>query len=128
MSFNGIEINNSLSELLSSWHKWARGYQHVGDISPSPTFRVCKSSRQWDTVDEIISGDIENSQMEALDAIIMAMSAVHRTALQIQARNLCTGYSVWTSARLPQDLEQRAMVLAEARAALTGKLKSAGIL
>jgi hypothetical protein len=35
---------------------------------------------------------------------------------------------VWTSARLPQGLEERVRVLAEARAALTGRLMVAGIL
>jgi hypothetical protein len=122
------DSNEILSDLLCSWHRWARGYQHVGGINTSPMFRECKNGRQWDTVDEIIGGDIENSQMEALDHLIMALKDVYRTALQIQARNLHTGKSVWSSARLPADAGQRALILIEARLALTKKLQEAGIL
>jgi hypothetical protein len=58
----------------------------------------------------------------------MAMCEQHRTALQLNARNLCTGRSVWTSARLPADAEMRAHILANARVSLTVKLQNAGIL
>lgn len=117
-----------LNSMLCDWHRWARGYQHVGGINTSPMFRECKNGRQWDTVAEVIDQDIENSRMEALDHIIMGLRDVYRTSLQIQARNLYTGSSVWTSARLPQDLEQRAVILADARMALTVELRGAGIL
>lgn len=122
------ESNEILNDYLCSWHRWAVGYQHVGGINTSPMFREVKNGRQWDTVDEIIDSDIENSRMEALDAIIMALCDVYRTSLQIQARNLHTGRSVWTSARLPTDIEQRAQILADARFALTARLRDAGIL
>ncbi len=117
-----------LSALLAEWHRWACGYQHVGGISTSPMFREMKTGRQWDTLDEIIDSDLDNSRMEAIDAIVMALCDVYRTSLQIQARNLHTGRSVWTSARLPTDIESRARILAEARMALASKLRDAGIL
>ena len=100
MMNDSAEILNSL---LCDWHRWAKGYQHVGGINTSPMFREVKSGRQWDTVDEIISSDLVHSQMEALDSIIMQLRDVYRTSLQLQARNLHTGYAVWTSARLPAD-------------------------
>ena len=117
-----------LSSLLVDWHLWASGYQHVGGISSSPMFKQCKGGRQWDTLDEIIDSDLENSRLEAVDHIIMGLCDVYRTSLQIQARNLHTGRSVWTSARLPQGIEARAQILADARQALTVKLRDAGIL
>ena len=120
--------NETLNLLLSDWHSWARGYQHAAGISSSPMFRECKGGRHWDTLSEIIDSDLENSRMEALDAIVMALCDVYRTSLQIQARNLHTGRSVWTSARLPVDLESRARILADARMALSSKLRDAGIL
>lgn len=122
------ESNEILSDLLCRWHSWARGYQHIGGINSSPMFRECKNGRQWDTVDEIINGELESSQMEAVDHIIMALCDVYRTALQIQAMNLCTGRSVWTSARLPEDPEKRVLILIDARTALASKLRDVGIL
>ena len=117
-----------LNSLLCDWHRWATGYQHVGGINTSPMFRETKAGRQWDTVDQIIDQDIEQSRMEMVDHLIMAMEAAHRTALQIQARNLYTGRSVWNSARLPSDEGERALVLTSARTLLTMKLQKAGIL
>jgi len=125
MMNDSYEILNSL---MCDWHRWAMGYQHVGGINTSPMFRECKNGRQWDTVDEIIDSDIENSRMEALDHIIMALCDIYRTSLQIQARNLHTGRSVWTSARLPTGIEERAVILMDARTALMMKLRDAGIL
>jgi len=118
----------TLDELLEQWHRWAKGYHHVGGINTSPMFREVKSGRQWDTVDEIISSDLVHSQMEALDSIIMQLRDIYRTSLQLQARNLHTGNAVWFSARLPADPKERAAILGEARAALTVKLQSAGVL
>ena len=117
-----------LNGLLCDWHRWATGYQHVGGINTSPMFRETKAGRQWDTVDQIIDQDIEHSRMEAIDHIIMALEAVHRTALQIQARNLYTGKAVWSSARLPASAEERALVLIAARTTLSTKLQKAGML
>lgn len=122
------DTNETLNSLLCDWHRWAKGYQHVGGINSSPMFREVKVGRQWDTVDEIISSDLVNSQMEALDHIIMGLCEVYRTSLQIHARNLYTGHAVWSSARLPSDPKERAMILGDARQALGAKLRDAGIL
>lgn len=121
------DTQHFIDDLLCSWHRWAKGYQHVGGINTSPMFREVKAGRAWDTVDQIIDADIEHSRMEALDHIIMALCDVYRTALQIQAMNLYTGRSVWSSARLPVDAEARALILVEAREALLFRLRDAGI-
>lgn len=117
-----------LNDILASWHRWARGYQYVSGINTSPMFKETKNGRQWDTVEEIIDSDIENMRMAAVDHIVMGLLDVYRTALQIQARNLCTGRDVWDSAMLPRDKSERQMILVKARAALTGELQGAGIL
>lgn len=122
------ETHEILNGMLCEWHRWAKGYQHVGGINTSPMFREVKAGRAWDTVDQIIDADIEHSRMDALDHIIMALCDVYRTALQIQAMNLYTGRSVWSSARLPADAEARAQILADARTALILRLRDAGIL
>lgn len=121
------ETHEILNGMLCEWHRWAKGYQHVGGINTSPMFREVKAGRAYDTVDQIIDTDIEHSRMEALDHIIMGLRDVYRTALQIQAMNLYTGRSVWRSARLPVDAEARALILVEAREALLFRLRDAGI-
>ena len=121
------ETNEILNDLLCQWFRWARGYKHVGGVNSSPMFRECRSnSRQWASLDEI--ADEDKSQWEYMDGVIMSMCDVYRTALQIQARNLCTGRSVWTSARLPADAAMRARVLGEARTALIVKLRVDGVM
>ena len=122
------DTNEILNAMLADWHRWACGYRHVGGINTTPMFREVKAGRAWDTVDEIIDSDIEHSRMEALDTIIMRLCEQHRTALQIQARNLHTGHSVWVSARLPSDMSARAVILADARVKLLCDLRDAGIL
>lgn len=122
------ETNEILSAMLVDWHRWACGYKHVGGINTSPMFREVKNGRQWDSLDDIVDSDIEHSRMDALDHIIMQLCDVYRTALQLQARNLHTGKSVWSSARLPRDAQMRATILADARTALLVKLRLNGIM
>jgi hypothetical protein len=74
-----------------------------------------------------VDGAIDNSRMETMDHQVMEMEPVHRTALQIQARNLACGVSVWTSARLPADVEERTVILMEARNKLLRRLIVAGV-
>ena len=121
------DSNEILNSLLQDWHRWARGYQHAAGINTSPMFRECRSNhRQWASLDEVAEED--KSHLEQVDAIIMALCDVYRTAISIYARNLCTGRSVWTSARLPLDVADRARIVAAAKVELTSKLRSAGVL
>ena len=122
------DAHQILDDILGAWHRWATGYQHVGGVSSSPMFRNAKTSRGWDTVDEIVNAEIDGDQMKAVDFHVMQLCDVYRTALQINARNLATGRSVWTSVRLPSKPEERAAILSEARTGLTVRLRDAGIL
>jgi hypothetical protein len=121
------EIDNLLSDLLQSWHKWASGYQHVGGINTSPMFRGGKPNKTRDD-DDGVDGALHNSTMEAIDAQVMDMIDIHRTAILIQARNLVAGVSVWRSPRLPVDPVERHIVLLEARNALLRRLIAAGVI
>lgn len=120
------DIDNLLSDLLRSWHKWASGYQHLGGINTSPMFRGGKPNKTRDD-DDGIDGSLHNSTMEAIDAQVMQMIDAHRTILQLQARNLVAGVSVWRSPRLPDDPEERTILLIEARNKLLKRLIAAGV-
>jgi hypothetical protein len=118
----------ALDALLSDWHQWAKGFSIVGQHGTAPMFNGLVSSKQWDSESDVIDGNLHHSQMQAVDFHIGELIPLHRTAIGIHARNLVTGFSVWTSARLPADIEQRAVILRDARTILQNKLTSAGIL
>jgi hypothetical protein len=120
------EIESLLSDLLQSWHRWAMDYKHVGGINSSPMFRGSKPNKTRED-DDGIDGSLHNSTMETIDGQVMAMEPVHRTVLQLQARNLCTGVSVWSSPRLPDDAEERTVLLIEARNKLMRRLIAVGV-
>lgn len=117
----------SLDDLLADWHRWAKGYQYVGDIHGSPMFNHAKSPRGWDTVGDIVDTEIDGGRMATVNFHIFELPSVQCTAIQINARNLATGKAVWNSARLPQDPQERAIVLRDARNELMRRLMMAGV-
>lgn len=117
-----------LDDLLASWHRWASGFSAVATHGASAMFTGVRSSRQWDDEDDLVDGALHVEQMKAVDFHITELEPLHRTAIGIQARNLVTGRSVWTSARLPVDIEERAIIVMEARNNLMRRLLGAGVL
>lgn len=116
------ESNVILDDLLAQWHRWANGFKIVVSHGTSAMFQGAPSSRQWDNADEVADAVCHNTEMKSLDFHIMELEPVARTAICINARNLVTGSSVWVSARLPKDIEQRAVILGKARAELLKRL------
>ena len=116
-----------LDDLLSQWYRWSKSWSAVPQYGSSAMFTGARSSRQWDDEDEIADAQIHHSQMEAVDFHIGELKDAYRTALGMHARNLATGTNVWTSVRLPQDAKARAVLLGEARGALVGRLRGAGV-
>jgi len=91
-------------------------------------FTDVKSSRQWQDADEVLDSAKHNSTMKAIDFHVSELEPSHRTAIQIKARNLVTGVSVWTSARLPTDPQARAVILMTAKNLLMARLSAAGVM
>lgn len=90
----------------------------------------CKaiSPRHWQLTEELADETIHASTMQAVNFAVFELPPDQRTAIQINARNLATGKNVWTSARLPTDLQARQLLLADAKSALMARLAGAGIL
>lgn len=122
------DIDNILDSLLQDWHIWASNFRHVAQSGSCAMFTDVKSSRQWQDADEVLDNAKHKSTMKAVDFHINELEPSHRTALQIKARNLYTGVSVWTSARLPTDPEARAVILMQAKSALLQRLNAAGVM
>ncbi len=121
------DTQHLLDDLLSQWYQWSKRWTAVPQYGASAMFSGARSSRQWDDEDDIADAHIHHSQMEAIDFHVGELKDVYRTALGLHARNLACGTNVWGSARLPQDVKARAVLLGEARAALLGRLRGAGV-
>lgn len=117
-----------LDDLLSRWHSWARGFQVCPEPGADPMFRNAKSSRGWDSIDDIVETELNSDTMEAIEFEVNEMADPHRSAIHVNARNLACGHLVWSNPRLPRDPAERALVIFEARILLTKRLLRAGIM
>lgn len=121
------ETDNLLDDLISGWYRWAKSWSGVQSHGASAMFVDVKTSRQWDSENDVVDSTLHNTTMHAIDFHIGELDPVHRTAIQLQARNLVTGYNVWTSPRLPADPFERTTILIEARTTLLRRLIGAGV-
>lgn len=122
-----------LDSLLAEWHRWQKGYSPVPTCSADPMFRNAKSSKGWDSADDVIQDELHGSTMEAIEAQVSELPDVdqtqpYRSAIYAIARNMHVGASVWSSPRLPRDPMERGVVIMEARNALTIRLIKAGVM
>lgn len=124
-----LALEASLDGLLIIWHTWASGEQ-VGQAYPSsaPGCALYRASRQYDTENGAMDGDVDSAIGAAVDAAVQKMENPYRTAIHINARNLVIKVSVWGSARLPVDPVERAKIMATARDQLRRRLQSDGLL
>ena len=122
------DVYDILDSLLADWHCWASNFKHVVQSGSCAMFSDVKSSRQWQDADEVLDNAKHNSTMKSVDFHVNELEPVQRTAIQIKARNLVTGVSVWTSARLPTDPQARAVILMQAKSMLLAKLSAAGVM
>ena len=129
------ESDEILSDLLSRWHGWCRGSRYQNEVAADPAFKGHRSSRQWDSLDEVIDSDLTSSTMKAIDFAVTGdergqggLDEPYRSAIFIEARNCYTGRQVWLSPRLPQDREQRKALIGEARGMLLKRLIACGVI
>lgn len=122
------DIDAILDDLLVSHHKWSRriGFGK-GYPGQSASCKDARASRQYDDGNGALDASIDDSRMEAFDAVLYRVPQPHLTALQFHAMNLATGRSVWSSPRLPQDPEERHVLLLEARNKITKELALDGV-
>ena len=120
--------SETLNDLLERWHNWAKSYRPVAGCGTSAIFKNTKSSRSWDTNEQILDDEIEAKIMQAIDFNVSEIAEPYRTCIHFCARNMATGRDVWMSPRIPADIEQRAKLMAEAREILSNRLINAGVL
>ena len=122
------DIDNLLNDLLSSHHKWSRRVRFgKGYPSAAASCKPARASRQYDDDNGALDSGLDDSRMEAFDAVLYRIEQPWLTALQIQARNLATGSHVWLSPRLPVDPLERSILTLEARNKIMKELVKDGI-
>ena len=123
------ELDTTLNRLLSQWHDWSRSYRYgKGYPSSDVTCRQSRTSKQYDYDNGAMDANVDNAIMEAFDAAMDKVEQPWRTALSVQARNLHTGSNVWSSPRLPSSVQERVVLLMEARNKIMKVLAQDGIL
>lgn len=122
-------IEASLDALLIMWHTFA-SQEGIGWGYPSraPASHQYRCSRQYDDTNGAIDGDVDRAIAQAVGHQVDKIADPHRTALHMNARNLASGVSVWSSPRLPADQLERAHVVAAARNMLARRLMAEGLL
>lgn len=116
-----------LDDLLERWHAWKSAYRGPRSWGKaSPTCRDAQSGRLYDRETGAQDADIEDTIMRGFDETVGKIPQPWNTALQLQARNLATGFEVWQSPRLPADREEREVILLEARNKLMALLAKEG--
>ena len=121
------EQDSILSDLLSRWHQWARGYSPVPTQGCAPMFRQHITPKGWDSTADIVDSTLDDTTMKTIDFQVAEMQEPHRSAIYMHARNCYTGHKVWTSPRLPTDALERGMVVCDAKAMLLARLRTAGV-
>lgn len=129
-----------LNDLLAQWHHWMTGAPINGvDRLDDPTFRDARSRSGWDSSGDVVDRELTQKTMKAIDFIVGGDSRgqgglpdtkeqPYRSAIYCVARNACLGVNVWASPRLPESLEERAIVVMEARNMVMRRLMDAGVM
>ena len=126
------DIDTELDDLLAMWYRWQSAYRlargHAGRSSTCADYRA-PTHYDWANgatearMDELLARAVG----EAVDCVPNTPRR-WRTALEFHARNLVSGAVVWTSPVLPQDRDERDVLLLEARNKLLLALRSHGVM
>ena len=121
------EAAQILDSLLADWHKWQIGYKQNVQAACA-MFKGARTSRGYDSISDIVDDTVQRDMLRTVDFHVSEIAEPHKTALYVNARNLATGRSVWSSPRLPTNGEARAVLTRDARSMLTKRLNDAGVL
>lgn len=104
--------------LLTLWWRYEKGWLPVQAYpTECPSTSGYKTSRQYDSDNGAFETDERGQLAQRIGNVVAGIPDTPkrwRTALYILARNRATGVQVWTSARLPEDEQERMELVAEA--------------
>ncbi|MET2526906.1 hypothetical protein [Ralstonia pseudosolanacearum] len=115
---------DALDDLLYDWANWERTYSATcGFSAVDKTCAAARSSRQWQTTDEILDAGIFAWQMGQVEASVDELSGAHQLAIRVEMMNR-QGPQVWRNPRAPV---RQHVVYAEAKAAIRPILERRGV-
>jgi len=123
---------SELDSILIDWHEWnssRAAYRPVQGFAPKAL--VCGDfniSRQWDDEHGMLDAYVDNLTMWAVEKQVEQIQIPYDVALRVEARNLATRREVWNSPRLPQNPDERRVIVQRAREMLSDRLLTAGVL
>ncbi len=122
-------VSQVIDEALRTWHVWASSGRPVeGYPTECPSCRMSRARNRADTQYDDAEQSRSTEIAQFLDGLISQFEDPYRTALAINARNITTGVNVWVSARLPENRQKRAEVIAEARSMFGRELFRIGLM
>ena len=128
MLYDQSVIDATLDELLKSWHRWQSSYRlRTGYPSTAAGCEQYRPSRQYDDQNGALDQDADAEMARTVDAETNKMADPYRTAIHVEAKNLCT-FRVWKSARLTDDPVRLRVITVEARGMLWKRLLDAGVI
>ena len=102
-------------ELLVLWWRAESQWTPVeGYPMECPSTRGWRASRQYDDHNGAQETDERGLLIRHIGQVVASIPQPYRTALYMVARNRALGESVWSSARLPENQDERAEVVADA--------------
>jgi hypothetical protein len=107
-------MDDALSLLVLWWRAESQWSPVEGFPPECPSTRGWRVSRQYDDDSGAAEVDQRGMLIRHISSIVNSIEEPYRTALYLVARNRATGVSVWRSARLPDDEDERAEIVAEA--------------
>ena len=106
-----MHLISALGKLKAWWIYTRLRDRDQGYPSVAPYCKESKSSRQWETTEELIDGWCHNDEMERIDTLIDSMDGVHKAAIVAEMRNQ-EAARVWrTNGTFERALEEIASLL-----------------
>jgi hypothetical protein len=126
------DLDFKLDRLLAEWYSWRRTYRLTkGYSSSDSTCRDHRAPGHWDWWNGAAAAKADEMQVKQVDEVIDRIPNAPRrwkTALEFEAMNLHSGRAVWTSPMLPQNYEERQVLILEARNMLLLELRRDGVI
>ena len=123
-----VESDETLDGLLCRWHQWQGTSIGKGWHRTALVVGEYRTSRQYDDANGALDDHLDTIQMRAVEIAVQQMMDPYKAAIYCLARALTVGCSVFMSPRLPVDADDRAAIVCDARAMLTRRLQSAGVM
>jgi len=126
------DIDYKLDELLINWHRYQSRYRHTrGYASQDGTCKDFRAPCHFDWANGAADARADALEVAAVDEAMEKIPNIPhrwRTALAFEARNLASGAVVWSSPVLPRNIEEREVLVIEARNRLMIELRKDGVL